>query len=157
MSETVYLSKEALEQLKQELHQMKTKERAQIAAQIAEARAQGDLSENAEYDAAKDAQGILEGKIAQFENTIQNARVLDDSKIDTSKAYILSKVKVFNHKIKKEMLYTLTSAQEADFASNKISVNSPIGAALLGKSVGDSVEVRVPAGVIKFDVLEISR
>lgn len=157
MSEPLYLSQEGLTQLKEELQFLKTKERARIAQAIAEARAQGDLSENAEYDAAKDAQGLLEARIAQIEAQISNARVVDDSKIDPSKAYILSKVTVKNHKSGQHVTYTLTSDREANFAQNKISVNSPIGKALLGKSVGDVVDIKVPAGALKFEILEIAR
>ncbi|MBN8586740.1 MAG: transcription elongation factor GreA [Rhodothermia bacterium] len=157
MSETLYLSQDGLNKLNEELQFLKTKERARIAQAIAEARAQGDLSENAEYDAAKDAQGLLEARIAQLNEMIQNARVVDDSKMDVSKAYILSKVRVKNHKVNQEVTYVLTSDREANFAQNKISVNSPIGKALLGRSVGDIVDVKVPAGIIKFEILEISR
>lgn len=153
----VYLSQEGLEKLNEELHFLKTKERTRIAQAIAEARAQGDLSENAEYDAAKDEQGLLEARIAQLEGMIPNVRILDESRIDTSKAFILSNVKVKNHKTNKEVTYTLTSDREANFAENKISVNSPIGKSLLGHSVGDVVDVKVPAGAIKFEILEISR
>jgi transcription elongation factor GreA len=153
----VYLSNEGLENLNEELHFLKTKERLRIAEAIADARAQGDLSENAEYDAAKDEQGHLEARIAQLESMITNVRVIDESRMDTSKAYILSKVKVKNHKINKEVTYTLTSDREANFAENKISVSSPIGKALLGHSVGDIVDVKVPAGIMKFEILEISR
>ncbi|HRR07178.1 MAG TPA: transcription elongation factor GreA [Rhodothermales bacterium] len=157
MSETLYLSQDGLNKLNEELQFLKTKERARIAQAIAEARAQGDLSENAEYDAAKDAQGLLEARIAQLNEMIQNARVVDDSKMDLSKAYILSKVRVKNHKMNQEVTYTLTSDREANFSQNKISVNSPIGKALLGRSVGEIVDVKVPAGIIKFEILEISR
>lgn len=157
MSETLYLSQDGLNKLNEELQFLKTKERARIAQAIAEARAQGDLSENAEYDAAKDAQGLLEARIAQLNEMIQNARVVDDSKMDVSKAYILSKVRVKNHKVNQEVTYVLTSDREANFAQNKISVNSPIGKALLGRAVGDIVDVKVPAGIIKFEILEISR
>ncbi|MBL7978697.1 MAG: transcription elongation factor GreA [Bacteroidetes Order II. Incertae sedis bacterium] len=157
MSETLYLSQDGLNKLNEELQFLKTKERARIAQAIADARAQGDLSENAEYDAAKDAQGLLEARIAQLNEMIQNARVVDDSKMDLSKAYILSKVRVKNHKMNQEVTYILTSDREANFAQNKISVNSPIGKALLGRSVGDIVDVKVPAGIIKFEILEISR
>ena len=157
MSEPLYLSQEGLTQLKEELQFLKTKERARIAQAIAEARAQGDLSENAEYDAAKDAQGLLEARIAQIEAQISNARVVDDSKIDPSKAYILSKVTVKNHKSGQHVTYTLTSDREANFAQNKISVNSPIGKALLGKSVVDVVDIKLPAGALNFKTLEIAR
>lgn len=157
MSETLYLSQDGLNQLKEELQFLKGKERPRIAQAIAEARAQGDLSENAEYDAAKDAQGLLEARIAQLETMISNARAVDDTRIDTSKAYILSNVMVRNKKTNQVVTYTLTSDREANFAQNKISVNSPIGKALLGKAVGDVVDVKVPAGTIQFELLEITR
>lgn len=156
-SRPVYLTPEGLQKLKDELQYLRTKERARIATAIAEARAQGDLSENAEYDAAKEAQGHLEAKIAQLETTISEARIVDESHIDTSKAYILSNVKIKNLQNGMEQTYTLVSAQEADLASGRISVTSPIGKGLLGKSVGDVVEIKVPVGKVKFKVLEISR
>ena len=152
-----YLTAEGLQKLKDELHFLKTKERARIAQAIADARAQGDLSENAEYDAAKDEQGLLEAKIAKMETTVSNARILDESQIDTSKAYILSTVRVKNTTNGMEQTYKLVSAQEADFATGKISVKSPIGEGLLGKSVGDKVDITVPAGKVTLEVLEISR
>ena len=157
MSKTVYLTQEALDNLKRELHFLKTKERTRISQAIAEARAQGDLSENAEYDAAKDAQGLLEARIAKMENTVANARVIDESQIDTSKAYILSKVTVKNVANGMQQTYTLVAAQEADIRKNKISVDSPIGKGLLGKEVGDQVQIKVPAGKITFEIVEISR
>ena len=152
-----YLTAEGLQKLKDELHFLKTKERARIAQAIADARAQGDLSENAEYDAAKDEQGLLEAKIAKMETTVSNARILDESQIDTSKAYILSTVRVKNTANGMEQTYKLVSAQEADFATGKISVKSPIGEGLLGKSVGDKVNITVPVGKVTLEVLEISR
>lgn len=157
MSDIQYFTKEGLEDIKKELQDMKTIGRKKIAQQIAEARAQGDLSENAEYDAAKEAQGMLEMKIAKLEAVVGQARVLDESKIDTSKALILSKVKVMNHKLKKEFVYTLVSEKEADLKAGKISVESPIGKGLLGKSVGDIAEIKVPNGIMKFEILDISR
>lgn len=157
MSDIQYFTKEGLEEIKKELQDMKTTGRKKIAQQIAEARAQGDLSENAEYDAAKEAQGMLEMKIAKLETVVGQARVLDESKIDTSKALILSKVKVMNHKLKKEFVYTLVSEKEADLKTGKISVESPIGKGLLGKSVGDVAEIKVPNGLMKFEILNISR
>ncbi|MEL7360448.1 MAG: transcription elongation factor GreA, partial [Bacteroidota bacterium] len=135
----------------------RTVERQEIAQAIAEARAQGDLSENAEYDAAKEAQGHLEARIVQLENTLANARVVDESDVDTSKARILSKVRVKNVKAKAVAIYTLVSAREANMAQKKISVTSPIGKALLGTEVGDVVEVKVPAGKVQLEVLDISR
>jgi transcription elongation factor GreA len=153
----VYLTEDGLKKLKDELSFLKTTERRRIIQAIADARAHGDLSENAEYDAAKDAQGLLEAKIAGLEITAQRARLLDESLIDASKAFIMSRVKVKNHNIGKELTYTLVSAQEADFTQKKISVDSPIGKALLGKSVGDVVEVSVPAGKLKLEVLDLER
>lgn len=154
---TVYLTPEGLKKLKDELQFLRTKERARIAQAIADARAQGDLSENAEYDAAKEAQGHLEARIARMEATIASARVVDESKIDTSKALILSSVRVKNLRNGMEQTYMLTSAEEADLASGKISVNSPIGKGLLGKSVGDVVEIKVPAGSVQLEIMEITR
>lgn len=153
----VYLTEEGLKKLKDELQFMKTKERARIAQAIAEARAQGDLSENAEYDAAKEEQGHLEARIAKVENTIASARIVDESQVDASKAYILSNVTVKNLKNGSKQTYTLVSAQEADLASGKISVTSPIGKGLLGKSVGDVVEIKVPAGSVQMKIIDISR
>ncbi|GAB5521833.1 MAG: transcription elongation factor GreA [Rhodothermales bacterium] len=157
MSKTVYLTQEALDNLKSDLHFLKTKERTRISQAIAEARAQGDLSENAEYDAAKDAQGLLEARIAKMENTVANARLIDESQIDTSKAYILSKVTVKNVANGMQQTYTLVAAQEADIRKSKISVDSPIGKGLLGKEVGDQVKIKVPAGKITFEIVEITR
>ena len=157
MSDVQYFTKEGLEDLKKELHAMKTVERKKISDQIAEARAQGDLSENAEYDAAKEAQGLLELKISKLDEVLAKARILDESKIDTSKALILSKVKVLNKKLKKEFTYTLVSEKEADLKAGKISVKSPIGKGLLGKEVGDIAAIEVPNGIMEFEILEISR
>ena len=157
MSSTVYLTEEGLQKLRDDLHHARTVERQKISQEIAEARAQGDLSENAEYDAAKEAQGHLEARIAKLETTIANARVIDESEIDTSRARILSKVRVMNRKAKKEATYTLVSAEEADIRQQKISIDSPIGKALLGKELGDVVKVKVPSGVIEMEILEISR
>ncbi len=154
---TVYLTEEGLQKLKDELHFLRTKERARIADAIAEARAQGDLSENAEYDAAKEAQGHLEARIAHMEDTISNARIVDEKNVDASKAYILSNVKIKNVKTGAEQTYKLVSAHEADVAQQKISVSSPIGKGLLGKAVGDVVEIRVPAGKVQFKIIDINR
>lgn len=153
----IYLTEEGLQKLKDELQFMRTHERARIAKAIADARAQGDLSENAEYDAAKEEQGHLEARIAKIEQTITDARLVDDSKIDTSKAYILSTVKVKDMKSGKETTYKLVSKEEADIMTGKISVVSPIGKGLLGRSVGDVTDIEVPAGRLKLKVLEISR
>ncbi|MEM1126166.1 MAG: transcription elongation factor GreA [Bacteroidota bacterium] len=156
-SKTIYLTQEGLDRLKDELIFLRTKERPRISSAIADARAQGDLSENAEYDAAKEAQGHLEARIAKVEDTIANARLIDERNIDTSKARILSTVRVKNHTAGMEQAFTLVSAEEADFAQGKISVGSPIGRGLLGTEIGDTVEVKVPAGMMKFEVLDISR
>ncbi len=153
----VYLTEEGLKNLKDELQFCRTKERARIADAIAEARAQGDLSENAEYDAAKEEQGHLEAKIAKLADTVSRARILDEKTVDTSKARILSTVKVMNKKNKAEQIYTLVSEQEADLAKGRISISSPIGKGLLGSEVGDEVEIKVPAGKVKLQVVEISR
>ncbi|MGN6646979.1 MAG: transcription elongation factor GreA [Cytophaga sp.] len=152
-----YYTEEGLNKLKNELNHLKTKGRSQIAAQIAEARDKGDLSENAEYDAAKDAQGLLELKISKLEEIVSNARLLDESTIDTSKASILTKVKIKNKKTGHTVEYTLVSEEEADLKSGRISLKSPIGKALLGKGVGETVIVDVPAGKIEFEILDIGR
>ena len=157
MSKTVYLTDEGLKKLKDELQHARTVERQRIADDIAEARAQGDLSENAEYDAAKEAQGHLEARIAKLEGTLGNARVIDESEVDASKARILSKVKVRNVGAKREATYTLVAAEEADLKAQRISIDSPIGKGLLGREVGDTVEVKVPAGLVKLKILDISR
>lgn len=152
-----YYTKEGLQKLKDELNDLRTKGRADIARQIAEARDKGDLSENAEYDAAKDAQGLLELKISKLETVVSNARLIDETGIDTSKVSILSKVKIKNKKNKAEVTYVLVSEEEADLKASKISVRSPIGEGLLGKKVGEVVQVKAPAGVMEFEILEISR
>jgi transcription elongation factor GreA len=152
-----YLSKEGYEKLDKELRDLKTRGRKEIAEQIAEARAKGDLSENAEYDAAKEAQGHLEKRIAELENTLATASIIDEKNIDASKAYLLSTVTILNKKVGKEMKYTLVSKDEADFKQNKISVDSPIGQAILGKEVGDEVTVKVPAGKLELEIKNIER
>ena len=157
MSNVSYYTAEGLQNLKEELHHMKSVERPKISQQIGEARDKGDLSENAEYDAAKEAQGMLEAKIAKMENLLANARLIDDSEIDNSKVFILSKVRIKNQKNGAEVTYTLVAENEADLAQKKISIDSPIGKGLLGKAVGEIAEVTVPAGTIPFEVLEISR
>lgn len=154
---TVYLTQEGLENLKQELRFLKVKERARIAKSIQEAREKGDLSENAEYDAAKEAQGHLEARIAKMETTISSARLVDEKNVDASKARILSNVKVKNLNTDSEQTFKLVSSHEADLSSGKISVTSPIGKGLLGSAIGDVVEVDVPAGTMRFEVLDISR
>jgi transcription elongation factor GreA len=152
-----YLSEEGFRKLENELKELKGNGRKDIANQIAEARAKGDLSENAEYDAAKEAQGYLEKRIAELENTLAQSRILDNKNIDTSKVYILSTVTILNKKVNKEMKYTIVSPQEADFKEKKISVDSPIGQALMGNKVGDIVEVDVPAGKLELEILNIER
>jgi transcription elongation factor GreA len=157
MSHVAYYTEEGLQKLKEELQQMKAVQRPAISQQIAEARDKGDLSENAEYDAAKEAQGLLEAKIAKLETLIANARLIDESQIDNSRVFILSKVRIKNLNNSAEMVYTLVAENEANLAEKKISVDSPIGKGLLGCVVGDIAEVQVPAGLIKFEILEISR
>ncbi len=157
MSQINYYTAEGLKKLKDELHHIRTVERPMISQQIGEARDKGDLSENAEYDAAKEAQGLLEAKIAKLENLIANARIVDESQMDSSKAFILSKVKIKNLQNNMEVEYKLVAESEANLAQKKISVDSPIGKALLGKEVGDVVEVKIPAGLVKFELLNISR
>jgi len=152
-----YLTPEGFKKLKEELEQLKSVERARISAQIAEARDKGDLSENAEYDAAKEAQGLLELKIAKMEEVMANARVVDESQLDTSKILILSKVKLRNPANKMEFTYTLVAEQEADLKAGKISVNSPIGKGLLGRTAGETVDIQVPNGTMKLEILGISR
>lgn len=154
---TVYLTEEGLDNLKKELRFLKVKERARIAKAIQEAREKGDLSENAEYDAAKEAQGHLEARIAKVEATISSARLVDEKNVDASKARILSNVKVKNLKTDSEQTFRLVSSHEADLSAGKISVTSPIGKGLLGSAIGDVVEVDVPAGTMRFEVLDISR
>ncbi|GAB4250043.1 MAG: transcription elongation factor GreA [Vicingaceae bacterium] len=157
MSQISYYTEEGLKKLKEELEHLKNVERPKISQQIAEAREKGDLSENAEYDAAKEAQGLLELKISKLETVIANARIVDESQLDTSKALILSKVKIKNLNNSAVMEYMLVSEKEADLKQKKISVDSPIGKGLLGKSIGDVVEVKVPQGIVKFEIIEISR
>ena len=156
MSKVSYYTKEGLERLKDELNTLKTSGRTDMARQIAEARDKGDLSENAEYDAAKDAQGLLELKISKLEEVVSNARVIDESNIDTSQVSILAKVKIKNKKNGAQMTYTLVSEEEADLKTGRISVKSPIGKGLLGKKVGETTEIQVPAGKIEFEIQEIS-
>jgi transcription elongation factor GreA len=157
MSQISYYTEEGLKKLKDELHEMKTVLRPQISDQIAEARDKGDLSENAEYDAAKEAQGLLEMKISKLETIISNARIIDESTIDNSKVFILSHVKIKNISNNVEMQYTLVAENEADLKLKKISIDSPIGKGLLGKKVGDIADVTTPNGIVKFEIIEISR
>lgn len=156
MSTVNYVTKESLEQMREELTILKTSGRSEVAQAIAEAREKGDLKENAEYDAAKEAQGLHEAKIAQLETIIANARVLDTKDLDLSKVSVLSKVKITNMKTKKVVEYHLVSEKEADLKAGKISVTSPIGKGLLGKAVGEIAEIDVPAGKLEFRIEEIS-
>ena len=157
MSSVSYYTEEGLKKLKDELEHLKFVERPNISQQIAEARDKGDLSENAEYDAAKEAQGMLEMKIAKLEEMYAGARVIDESQLDTDKVLALSIVKIRNLNTKAEMTFTLVAETEADIKTGKISVNSPIGTGLLGKKVGEVAEIQVPAGLVKFEILHISR
>jgi len=157
MSEIKYFSEEGFKKLNDELNHLMNIERPSISQQIAEARDKGDLSENAEYDAAKNAQGLLELKISKLQETVRTARIIDESKLDISKILILSTVKLRNLKNGALMSYKLVPENEAEIKSGKISVNSPISKGLLGKKVGDKVEIEVPVGKIQFEIIEISR
>ena len=157
MSTVSYYTAEGLKKLREELNHLKDVERPRASQAIGEARDKGDLSENAEYDAAKEAQGMLEMKIAKMEETLANARVIDESQLDVSKVLVLSKVRIKNLANNMEMNYTLVAETEADLKSGKISVSSPIGRGLLGKEVGDIAEVSVPNGKIQFEILSIKR
>ena len=152
----LYVSKETLAQMKEELHRMRTVDRPAAARAIAEAREKGDLKENAEYDAAKENQGILEARIKKLEGDLANARILEADNVDTSKVSILTKVTITNLNTKKQLTYQIVSEKEADLKLNKISITSPIGKGLMGKAIGDVAEVQVPAGVMKFKVEHIS-
>ncbi|RLD63077.1 MAG: transcription elongation factor GreA [Bacteroidetes bacterium] len=156
MGKISYLTPEGLKKLKDELYRMENVERPAISKQIGEAIDKGDISENAEYDAAKDAQGMLEMKIAKLKDIIVNARLIDASKIDTSKVQLLSKVKIKNTRNNAEMQYIIVSDSEADLKSGKLAVNTPVAQGLLGKKVGDVVEIKVPSGVIPFEIVEIT-
>ena len=157
MSKVSYYTAEGLKKLRDELSQLKDIERPKASQAIGEARDKGDLSENAEYDAAKEAQGMLEMKISKLEEVLANARLIDESQLDNTKALVLSKVRIKNQTNGMEMTYTLVADGEADLATGKISVNSPIGKGLLGKSAGEVADIQVPNGILKFDILEISR
>ena len=157
MAEVKYYTQEGFQKLKEELEHLESVERPEISRQIAEARDKGDLSENAEYDAAKNAQGMLELQIAKLQEEIRNARIIDESKMDTSKVLILSVVKIKNLKNNAVMTYTLVPENEADLKAGKISVTSPIAKGLLGKKVGDKAEIQVPAGKMTFEIIEVSR
>lgn len=153
---TIYLTEQGYQKLKEELEQLRSVERPAISAMIAEARDKGDLSENAEYDAAKEAQGMLEMRIAKLEAELASARILDESKIDTSKVAILNRVKLHNHTTNKQVEYTLVSESEANLKEGKLAIGTPIAKALLGRKCGEKVEVKVPAGTLVFEILEIS-
>jgi transcription elongation factor GreA len=155
MAGFIYLTAEGLEKLKKEVHELRTKGRAEIARAIQEARDKGDLSENAEYDAAKDAQGMLELKIADLEKVLSTARVISESQLDNSKVTVLAKVKIRNTKNKAEFTYHLVSESESDLKAGKISVSSPIGSGLLGKKIGEFATVKTPGGEMQFEVLDI--
>lgn len=157
MSDITYLTQEGFDRIKAKLHDLKSRGRSEIADAIQKAREMGDLSENAEYDAAKDAQGLLEMEISRIEHTMANARVLDTKDLDISRAFILSTVKLKNLKFNKEISYMLVAEEEANLKLNKLSIKSPVGKAILGKEVGDVIEVEAPAGVMRFELLEISR
>ncbi|MBD00334.1 MAG: transcription elongation factor GreA [Crocinitomicaceae bacterium] len=157
MSEISYYTEEGLSNLKKEIKNLESVERPKISQQIAEARDKGDLSENAEYDAAKEAQGMLESRISKLKNKLANARLIDDSEIDDSKVFILSTVKIKNIKNSMEMTYTLVAENEADIRAGKISVDSPIGKGLLGKEAGQIADISTPAGIMKFEIVSIQR
>jgi transcription elongation factor GreA len=156
MSDIIYVSKETLEQMKEELLRMRTVDRPAAARAIAEAREKGDLKENAEYDAAKESQGILEARIKKLEGDVANARILEAENVDTSKVSILTKVTLTNLNTKKQITYKIVSEKEADLKAGKISVTSPIGKGLMGKVKGEVAEVQVPAGMMKFKIEEIT-
>ena len=156
MAQASYMTEEGLANLKKDLERLITMERPAISQQIAEARDKGDLSENAEYDAAKEAQGMLEMRIAKMEDIVANARIIDESKINTSQVQILNKVKIKNTKNNQQMEYMLVSESESDIKNGKISVATPIAKGLLGKKVGDVVDIKVPSGLMSFEILEIS-
>jgi transcription elongation factor GreA len=156
MSETSYFTQAGLDKLKEELADLKSRGRAEMAKAIQEARDKGDLSENAEYDAAKDAQGLLEMRIAKLENVLAGARVLDESTLDLSRVQILTKVRIRNLSNQAEMTYSIVSEKEADLKTGKISSTSPIGKGLVGKSRGEVAEIQVPSGIMRFEILEIS-
>ena len=152
---TIYLTREGYENLKAELNTLKSVDRPRVINQIAEARDKGDLSENAEYDAAKEAQGLLEARIAKLENDLANARVLDQSEMDTSTVHLLTKATIKNTANGMEMTYAIVSESEADLAAKKISVTSPIGKGLLGKAIGDIADIEVPNGIMHFEIIDI--
>ena len=152
---TIYLSQEGYDNLKEELNTLKSVDRPRVISQIAEARDKGDLSENAEYDAAKEAQGLLEARIAKLENDVANSRVLDQSEMDTSTVHLLTKATIKNTANGMEMTYAIVSESEADLAAKKISASSPIGKGLLGKAIGDIADIEVPNGIMHFEIIDI--
>jgi transcription elongation factor GreA len=157
MSSIIYLSQNGYDNLKKELHILKSVDRPHIINQIAEARDKGDLSENAEYDAAKEAQGLLEARISKLEKDLSNSRVIDESQLSTDSVSLLSKVTIKNPKNNMEMTYAVVSESEANLAEKKISASSPIGKGLLGKKVGEVVEIQIPNGIVNFEIIDISR
>ncbi|MFO8054387.1 MAG: transcription elongation factor GreA [Bacteroidales bacterium] len=157
MDDVKYFSEAGLKKLKDELHYLETIERPKISQQISEARDKGDLSENAEYDAAKEAQGLLEAKIAQLKELVSKARILDESKIDDSKVLLFSNVRIKNRKNNSEMTYVIVPENESNLKEGKISVDSPISKGLLGKKIGDKVDIQVPAGQVTFEIIDVSR
>jgi transcription elongation factor GreA len=157
MTSIIYLSQNGYDNLKKELHNLKSVDRPHIINQIAEARDKGDLSENAEYDAAKEAQGLLEARISKLENDLSNSRVIDESQLSTDSVSLLSKVTIKNPKNNMEMTYAVVSESEANLAEKKISASSPIGKGLLGKKVGEVVEIQIPNGIVNFEIIDISR
>lgn len=156
MTKVNYITEEGLKRLREELVQLESIERPKISRQIAEARDKGDLSENAEYDAAKEAQGMLEMRIAKMKDIVASSRIIDESRLDTSKVQLMNKVTIKNTKTNATMIYTLVSESEADIKSGRISINTPIAQGLLGKKVGDKVEIKVPSGLMSFEIVEIA-
>jgi len=157
MSDTKYFTEEGLKKIREEIDYLSTVERPKISEQISEARDKGDLSENAEYDAAKEAQGLLELKISKLQSSLRNGRIIDESKMDSSKVYLLSTVTIRNTKNNTTMKYTLVPEEEADFKKGKLSVESPISKGLLGKQVGETADITIPAGTVNFEIVEITR
>jgi transcription elongation factor GreA len=157
MSDTKYFTEEGLEKIREEIDYLSTVERPKISQQIGEARDKGDLSENAEYDAAKDAQGLLELRISKLQNSLRNARIIDESKMDNTKVYLLSTVTIKNTKNNSIMKYTLVPEEESDFKKGKISIASPISKGLLGKQVGETADITIPVGTVTFEIIDISR
>lgn len=157
MSNTIYMTKEKIKELEEELHELKTKGRPEMARKIAEARSHGDLSENADYDAAKDAQGLMEMKISKISEILSRSQIIRADEFPDDKVYILSKVKIKNLTTNKIIEYVMVSAEEADFEKNKIAVSSPLGKSLMGKTIGEIAELTVPSGTTKFEILDISK